>query len=46
MKPEKILRAASVAFSFLIAGNAASAAETNVAVAANFTDATKDIAAA
>jgi molybdate transport system substrate-binding protein len=46
VKPTKILRlAASAAFSLLVAGNA-SAAETSVAVAANFTEAAKEIAAA
>ncbi len=46
MKTTRILRlATSVAFSFLVAGNA-SAAQTNVAVAANFTEAAKEIAAA
>ena len=46
MKPTSILRfATGIAFSLLVAGNA-SAAETNVAVAANFTEAAKEIAAA
>ena len=46
MKLTKILRlATSIAFSLLVAGNAF-AAQTNVAVAANFTEAAKEIAAA
>ncbi len=46
MQPTKMLQfATGVAFSLLVAGNAF-AAETTVAVAANFTDAAKEIAAA
>ncbi len=46
MQPTKMFQfATGVAFSLLVAGNAF-AAETTVAVAANFTDAAKEIAAA